>query len=830
MGESLIQRSLAGGEIAPALYGRADQIKYQTGLKTCRNFIVQKHGGAANRPGTAFTVEVKNSAVMTYFIKFIFNDDQTYVIEIGNLYMRFIRNGAQIVVSGVAAYNGATPYAIGDLVSQAGINYYCIAATTGNAPPNATYWYPLTGDIYEIPTPYVTADLPTLQFVQSGDVVTITHASYDPKELTRTGHTAWTLATKAFAPTISAPTSVVNTGAAGGNTSWVVTALLPDSYEESVASTLTSTVDVPSSGAPLTVSWAAVSGAIEYNVYKAKNGVFGYIGTAVGLSFTDNGIDPNLSVTPPITRNPFSGAGNRPAVVSYYQQRQMFANQNNNTEKVFGSRSGLFSNFTISSPLQDDDSVTFTVAGRKVNAVRHMIDIGVLVLLTQSGEFLVEGDQDGVLRANQPPNLRQIGYNGASPVMPVIINDSLLYLQARGSIVRDLRYAVSSGGDQASYKGRDLTVYAGHLFANKTLTRMDYAQIPNSILWIVRSDGVLLGLTYLTDHEVWGWHRHDTDGFIEDVCVVPEGSIDATYLMVRRTINGVTKRYIERMADREFTDIEVDALFLDSHLTYDGRNTGATTVTLSTGGGWTVNDEITVTAALGTPFVVGDPGNDIVVWVDVDSVDEAGDTVTTRTKVKIRVDTYTSSTVVSGYPDKDVPASLRSTALTTWGRAVDQVSGLGHLEAKDIAALGDGNVIANPNNDQYETVTVTAGVATFDRPYLIIHAGLPYFCDIQTLDLDVNGQQIRDRQKNVNHMALLVESTRGLFIGPTFSDLDEKQPDPIDDYDTPWPLKTGLIEMPIASTWQESGSFCIRQKDPLPATILSIIPSGDIGG
>jgi hypothetical protein len=134
-------------------------------------------------------------------MKFVYSDDQTYIIEVGNGYLRFYRNPTpyttpgQIVVAGVAAYNNATNYVLADLVVSGGINYYCIAATVGNAPPNAAFWYPLTGAIYEIPTPYATADLARLQFFQSKDVVTILHPSYDPRELTRTGHTTWKLQT-----------------------------------------------------------------------------------------------------------------------------------------------------------------------------------------------------------------------------------------------------------------------------------------------------------------------------------------------------------------------------------------------------------------------------------------------------------------------------------------------------------------------------------------------------------------------------------------------------------------------------------------------------------
>src|SRR5512146_58165 len=160
MSNSIIQRSFGGGEVAPAVYGRADQIKYQTGLARCRNFFVRRHGGVSNRPGTQYITPQGNHDYAGRIWKFVFNASQTYILLFENQTLRFVREGALITVSGVAAYNGATAYIPGDLVLSGGINYYCIADTTGNAPPNATYWYAMpAGDIYEIPTPYLTADL-----------------------------------------------------------------------------------------------------------------------------------------------------------------------------------------------------------------------------------------------------------------------------------------------------------------------------------------------------------------------------------------------------------------------------------------------------------------------------------------------------------------------------------------------------------------------------------------------------------------------------------------------------------------------------------------------
>jgi hypothetical protein len=209
----VIQRAFAGGEISTDISGRADVAKYQTGLKTCRNFIVMRQGGVTRRPGHRFIDEAKDSSNNLLMARFIFNEDQTYLIEVGPQYFRFIRNGAQIVVSGVAAWNSGTDYVVADLVVVAGINYYCVLAHTNHTPPNATYWHALTGAIYEIPTPYLNADLDRLRFTQSGDVIKITHLNYDMRDLYREDHTRWILGLTPLGAAIDPPT-----GGAGGTT------------------------------------------------------------------------------------------------------------------------------------------------------------------------------------------------------------------------------------------------------------------------------------------------------------------------------------------------------------------------------------------------------------------------------------------------------------------------------------------------------------------------------------------------------------------------------------------------------------------------------------
>lgn len=817
---TVAQRSFAGGEISPSLYARVDTVKYATGLRTCRNFYIKKSGGAVSRAGTKFVIEVKDSTKEVRILPFIFNSDQTYVLEFGDLYLRFIRNGAQVTVSGLSTWLIGTTYAIGDLVVHLGINYYSLQnSNTGNTPASSPlFWYALTGNVYEIPTPYVEADLAELHIVQSADVVTIAHQNYAVRELSRFGHTDWTLEAVVFAPGIPAPTGLAVSGGSGTTDQWVVTAIEEETFEESLPTASVGASSLATTGSPRTLTWTAVPSATEYNVYKNLNGVFGFIGVAGSTTFVDDGIPADATDTPPQARNPFDSVNNFPATVGYYQQRLGFARTINEPEKVFFSKSGQFKNFTTSAPLQDDDAVTFNIAGRRVNAVHHLLDLGNLILLAQDAEWLIQGDTAGILSPGQV-NPKQQSYNGSSTIKPVLINDNALYIQNRGTIVRDLFTSIDASGN-TGYKGTDLTVFAGHLFEGFSILDWDYAQVPDSIVWAVRSDGKVLGLTYLREHQIWAWHRHDTDGEFENVCVVPEGSEDVPYFVVNRTINSVAKRYIERMDTRIIDDIQ-EFIGMDSSLLFDGRNTTAVTMTL-TGVGFTYQDTLTLTASASF-FLVGDIGNQI--WMKT-----AGGDVTRCT-----ITAFTSATVVSVQPHKTVPVSLQAVATTLWEEAVDTVSGLGHLEDKDVSVLANGYVVSNPNNDSYATLTVTSGEITLDKPYSVIRVGLPFLSDLETLDIDTgNTETMADKKKLVQHVTVFVEDSRGIWIGartPSEDDpkegLREYKPRSNEPYNDPASIiASDQIDVNIRPEWNSNGRVFIRQLDPLPLSVLAVMPAG----
>jgi hypothetical protein len=460
------------------------------------------------------------------------------------------------------------------------------------------------------------------------------------------------------------------------------------------------------------------------------------------------------------------------------------------------------------------------MSGRQVNEIRHLLDLGGLIVLTSGGEWAVQGNASGIITPTDI-NMKQYSYNGVSDIIPIIIGSNAIYVQDGDSIVRDLGYDYQVDG----YRGTDLTIFSSHLTDGYTIVDWAYQKLPHSIVWAVRNDGTLLGLTYVRDQEMIAWHRHDFDGTVENVVSVREGDEYAVYLTIKRTINSKTVRYIERMTQRRIApqvDDIVDFKGADSCLSYDGRNTNTShTMTLSGGTNWTYDETLTLTSSTAY-FTSSEVGNAIHL------------TGSDGTIIRFIIEAYTSTTVVTGKASKTVPSVMQSTAMSTWTRSVDQVTGLWHLEGKQVSVLGDGFVVANPNNDSYDTATVASGSITLDKPYGVLHIGLPITCDAETLDIDTwQGETLVDKKKRINKVTMLVESSRGVWAGsksPTsdssLTGLSELKIRNAEDYDSPVALQTGPIDLTIGPEWSDGGRVFIRQTDPLPLTVLSISPSG----
>jgi hypothetical protein len=884
----IYNRSFAGGELSPEMFGRIDDIKFQTGAAKMRNFIPTPQGPAENRPGTKYVATVKDSTKRTRLLPFTYSTTQTMVLEFGQGYIRFHTQGSTLQAGSPAAYNGATAYVVGDLVSSGGTNYYCIAATTGNAPPNATYWYPLPSSAYEIPSPYQEADLFSIHYVQSGDVLTLVHPNHAPRELRRLGATTWTLTAITFvapvavpgAPTVTASrgdalnitgitqanpgvvTTVGNHGFAIGDsvyinggtmtqlsgfylvnttpatntfsvkaydtgvpvdttayTAWasggfvqfgdksldfdnyyVVTAIAQNAVDESAASPSGNVINnLNAIGAKNTISWSAVAGALRYNVYKRQSGLYGYIGQTAATSFDDDNIGPDMGITPPIVETPFNSANNYPRSVSYFEQRRIFAGTNNAPQTIWMTRSGTESDLSYSLPVKDSDRINLRVAAREVNTINHIVPLTQLLLLTSSAEWRVSPINSDALTPTTI-SVRPQSYIGANDVQPEIVNNTVVYCAARGGHVRELGYSWQASG----FVTGDLSIRAAHLFDDLTLVDMCYSKSPQPILWFVSSNGNLLSLTYMPEQQIGAWAQHDTLGLYESCTAVAEGNEDRVYVVVKRTINGNSVRYIERMASRQITTLEA-CFFVDAGLTYDGTNTTATTVTVSGGTTWGPSDVLTITASSAIfAYPATTDVNDAIVLTD-----------TAGNKYRLRIIGTSSTTVATARVDVTLPVALRNTATTVWAFARDSVSGLGHLEGATVSILADGAV--QPQE------TVSSGSVTLDRAAVLIHVGLPYESDLQTLpavmSIDGYGQ---GRYKNVNKAYLRVFKSSGIFVGPTADRLVEAKQRTTEPYGTPPNLKSDEIDVDLKPAWRAGGQVYIRQADPLPLTVVGL--------
>ncbi|MBF8733104.1 hypothetical protein IRZ59_21985 [Pseudomonas guariconensis] len=777
---SVLQPTFSAGELSPSASARTDIGRYYTGLKLCRNFMVMPYGGVRNRPGTKFVCEVKDSAKLGRLVPFQYNDIQTYILQLGDLNTRIIKDGGQVLYS---------------------------------SGPNV-------GQPFELAMPYTQADLVNMSYTQSADVMTIAHPSYKPRELNRLAHDNWTTAEISLAPRIAAPASATATslGGEGVTQSWryQVTAVLDDgnTIDESLPVT-SNAITVYANTMAATITWPAVTGASYYIIYKdnAGAGIYGFIGRASALTFTDRNITATKTDTPPNGKDPFVGEGNYPGAVGYYQQRLVFAGSNNSPQTVWMSKTGLFKNFGYSTPNKDDDAITFTIASREVNRMRHLLGLRKLLGLTSGGEWTFSGADTGLTAKTIQAS--QEGYDGSAVVPPVVVGNSAVYVQARGSRVSSFGYSINADG----FSAEDLTIFSAHLFRGYELTNVAYQKIPDSIVWYVRDDGILLGMTFLPEQQVVGWHWHDTDGFVESIACIPENQEDALYLLVRRTVNGVQKRYVERMVSRQLKSIE-DAFFVDCGLTYDGRNTdSAQTLTVSGGATWLYPEVVTLSAAGHTPFTAGSVGARYALTRTILLPNGDRDI----SVVRVEVTAYVSPTQVTAKLLIICPEQLRGIATSTWSRQVKTLSGLGHLEGKEVSILADGNV--------QPRVTVVGGAITLQSHAGIVHAGLPYISDMETLDIELKqaSETVLDKKIAVTSLTVLVEESRGILAGSDKDRLYEHKPER-SSYELPIEMLTGQAKIPISNDWEGKGRVFIRQEDPLPLSVLGVIPEVTFGG
>ena len=635
---SPIQSNFNGGEISPLIFGRPDLDKYKTGLKSCQNFVPLLQGPVERRPGTKHISNVKDSAKATRIISFEFSTTQAYVIEVGDLYMRFFKSGARIheantTISGatkadpVVVTSNGHGYSNGDevyissvvgmtelngrnyLVANKGTNTYELTDLHGvdiNSSAYTTYGSGGTASTpIELTTTYDEDDIYQLKFSQSADVLYITHPSYPPRKLTRTSHTAWSITNLTF---LDGPYLNANS--------------------EATTFTLSAT-----SGS-VTVTASAVTGI---------NGGDGFLATDIGrlirwkdaagnwtwLTITARAdtthvtaaIDgPNASATTATVNwrlGVWSGTTGYPAAATFHQDRLAFGGGTEYSQRVEFSRTGDFENMAPTEPdgtVVDDNGFSITLAADNVNAIRWMADDEKGLLIgTVGGEWVARpSDQGGLITPSNKQAKRSSSY-GSADIAPVRAGRAMLFIQTAKRKMRELAYIFEDDG----FRAPDMTLVAEHV-TSTGLVEIAWQSEPQNVMWGVLADGTLTSMTYERDQAIIGWARHIMGGYstagaavtakVKSVTIIPNtgGTADEVYVIVQRWVDGAVVQYIEYLVpywsqdtDQEDSFYVDSGLSLDSPLVISAATRANPCVVTATSHGFSNGDDIRITNTKG---------------------------------------------------------------------------------------------------------------------------------------------------------------------------------------------------------------------------------------
>lgn len=930
-----IQPSFARGELSPELFGRVDTTLYGTGLATAKNCIVHTYGGVSRRPGMRYTAPVKDHAVSPRLLPFTFSNADTYLIEMGHEYLRFIRNGGPVldsdttvtiaaitsaapaVVTTTGAHgfsNGASVY-ISGVVGMTSVNqsWFTVANVTGttfeltsqvdgtniDATGYASY---VSGgsvsEVYEVASPFPIAAVPYVRYSQTGDIITFVHVDYDPYELRRMAHDNWTLLPAEFIAEIDTNldlTLTVNTTGAvtdryqvtvlddGGSESLpilaaaesannilgataanpvVITTANPNTVANGdtveikgvvgmtelnnrrfmVSGRTTTTFQLYTvDGSPLdgsdftawssggtvqkdfveatnsnatrdnTVTWTVTPNARRYSIYRRSNGLYGFIGETDAASFDDENVAPAVNVSPPVYREPFRGDGNKPGAVGDYQQRRVYGGSTNQPDTSEFSKVGTRYDFTRTYPLKGDDAITATLTSQEAASIQHYVSLRDLMVFTSGSEWTISYGRDS---AFSPDSIRQdVESNwGCSYLRPVVIGKRVLFAPPTRAAVRDYSYSFEIDG----YNSRPISLPSQHLFDNNQIVSWAYSASPEGRVYMAMADGTAVSLTYESEEQVIAWTPFDTMGDFEQVAVLRSGAItgaDEVYWVVKREVNGNTVRYIEMMKQAVLDDVR-DCFFVDSGLTYD-LPIAITNVTST--------NPVVITTDSAHGLLDGDPIDlSDIIWAS--SFDEVRTTVRPShlNNGRYIVASKTPTTfIVHNEFDEAVDGSAFA-AYVRGGvvrKAVEEVVGLDHLEGMSVDVLADGSIV--------EGSVVTNGRLTFVRPFSRLHIGLPNVADVRTLNLQFSSREIAQAEgylKRVTSVTVKFYKSRGLLAGPDESNMVELKQREYESLGSPIDLFSGTKQLTLPSSWNTNGQVLLRQRYPLPMTILAIIP------
>lgn len=841
--------NFSGGEATPRIQARTDIPLFNKVLTRCQNWIVEPQGPVRFRNGFVYVHHTKLNR-RAVWIPFQFSDIQSYLIEATEQCFRFYKDGGVILetaknITGITQANPGVVtsnthgYVTGDEIYISGIagmtelngrfllvvridaNTYSLTDEFGTAINTTTYTAYSSGGtterIYEVITPYLEADLSTLKYSQNADTMYITHVNYEPRKLTRTTETNWSLAryvrtadpfttAKTITGITQANPGVVTATAHGfatgnqvyidsvvgmtqvNNTHFTINVLTANTFELK---------DLNGNNVNTTgyTAWSSGGKAELYNsrVYPRA------------VNFTDDG------------RLAFGGTLNKPETLWF-------------SKGPTAAGAVQFDDFTTGSNATDALIFTLAPLRGKVDSIRWITNTDKYIAIGTFGSIRrMYGGTEAEPITPSSVTAKSANADGVAETLPIVDGPAVFYIDRTSLTLQSVEYNYQIDG----YEPNDQNLVSDHI-TNPGLSQVLRQVSRPTVLWVLRSDGVALGLTYKAKENIAGWHRHKTggSGVIESMGILPRPSAqDQLWATIKRTINGHTVRYNEYLADkvsfpdikdfftgdkasdkRKFLNAQYEVLKTSNHLdasaTYNGSDYGsAVSATLTVGAGGDVIDTTGVTfTASAAVFNSGMVGRQI--WGKYDSAGEGGG--------RVLLTGYSSTTVMTGTILDPFPAA-EVFAAGDWFITATEISSLGYLEGETVQVVADGIALG-----EFE---VEDGVVTIDQPGSVIQIGLAYLGMLETFPLDQGGVSgpAQSKPKNVAKLSMRFVDSAGLKFGTDLYRLTQVDFGRTEDLTgRPTPLYNGFYDKYYSDSWNDNKSVFIVQDRPVPTTLAAI--------
>jgi hypothetical protein len=786
------QFNFSRGEISPYLKGRVNEEVYKNGLDVATNCFVDTRGPIVRRNGFRFVKEVKDSTKKVRLIPYNYLSEQGYMLEFGHQYIRFYYSGGQVL-------SGGSPY--------------------------------------EVATTYTQDEIDDIQYVQIGTVLYLFHGSHYPAKLVRSDTTSWTLSnissypppTDEYGETIPYTiTPGATTGSGVTFTAGSATFLAYDVGRQivnltgagraaitSVTSSTQAVCDIleafPStsaisangtkldlspigtftpSGRTLGSIITITSGAAAFKSYhlgmyiRINNGkcliteVSSSTIVKAEVQKTLSSTDASISAT--LEQPSWSSTQGYPAVVGSNQQRLIAASTSSEPNKIWFSQSSDFENFGEGVNDADSISVNSTVNSTVswLGGLRDTITGGV------GGESSIGTGGSGPLT---PSNVGEVirTREGSGGQIPIILEGELLYLKGTKNRILTMSYDYVSD----SYGSQEISLPFSHLLKDGA-KRMSRARYPYPMILITLDSGDLIAMTYSKNPQVLGATKITTDGEFEDAQVIVNGLKEDIYVIVKRNINGTEKRYIE-ILDSGTGEDETDG-FSDSYLVYSEPKT-ITGITKANPAVVTCNSH-------------GFSNGDVIKIKNVEGMTEVNEY------------TYTVANKTTNTFELSGVNSTSYTTYTSGGEAhliVSAVSGLGHLEGKEVQVKIDGSEASNQ--------TVSSGSINLDVDGAEVVIGLPYETVVSGMLQEQGGVNILQGQlvRFTKPQARVYKSTIPLLNGQF-----KPSRTTADIMDSPVPLYTGDIEYGNIG-WDTNTNLSFSTSSPYPLVLLAMFGNSE---